>query len=334
MIEPESSTAKKVHNKVVARESRAAQGLVTRVLHIRLKDKHAAQLSSQARDVNTVWNYCNDMSQQILRREQRFVSSYELDALTAGATKEGLDLHSQTIQAVTAEYATRRKQFKKAKLNWRVSNRKSPKYSLGWIPFKASALSYRNGQLHFRGKALSLWDSYGLSQYGKDELGAGSICEDARGRWYINITGQQRSWPTEDRRAHLDRVSAQALGIDLGLKDLMTDSEGGKVEAQQFYRDCESKLAVAQRAGHKNRARAIHAKISNRRKDGLHKLSTAQVKAHQAIFVGNVNAGALSQTRLAKSVLDAGWSAYRAMLQYKCHSAGVWFKEVNESYST
>ena len=37
---------------------------------------------------------------------------------------------------------------------------------------------------------------------------------------------------------------------------------------------------------------------------------------------------------MAKSVLDAGWSAARTMLKYKCDDAGVWFKEVNESYST
>ena len=61
------------------------------------------------------------------------------------ATLEGIPLHSQTVQAIAEEYATRRKQFKKAKLRWRVSNPDSSKYSLGWIPFKASAISYHNG---------------------------------------------------------------------------------------------------------------------------------------------------------------------------------------------
>ena len=37
---------------------------------------------------------------------------------------------------------------------------------------------------------------------------------------------------------------------------------------------------------------------------------------------------------MAKSVLDAGWSAFRTMLKYKSDSAGVWFEVVNESYST
>jgi transposase len=37
---------------------------------------------------------------------------------------------------------------------------------------------------------------------------------------------------------------------------------------------------------------------------------------------------------MAKSVLDAGWSTFRTMLQYKSDDAGVWFEEVNEAYST
>jgi putative transposase len=106
------------------------------------------------------------------------------------------------------------------------------------------------------------------------------------------------------------------------------------IEAERFYRDLEPALARAPRARRRNRSRAIHAKIANRRKDFLHKLSTRLVKGNGAIFVGNVNASALAETRLAKSVLDAGWSAFRTMLQYKCDDAGVWFAEVDEAFST
>ena len=122
-----------------------ALGVDTRVLRLRIKDKHAKHLLEQSREVNQVWNYCNEMSQRILERERRFCTGYDLDKLTSGASKEGLSLHSQTVQAISAEYCTRRRQFKKAKLRWRVSH--GSRRSLGWIPVKTSALSYRAGPL-------------------------------------------------------------------------------------------------------------------------------------------------------------------------------------------
>lgn len=296
-----------------------------RVLRLRLKDKHANVLRDRAMWVNQVWNYDNEMSAKVFDRERRFIGNFELDALTKGCGKAGIPLHSQTIQAINAEYVTRRRQFKKVKLRWRVSS--GSRRSLGWIPFKASALNDGNGQLRLSGidVPLCLWDSYGLAGY---DLGAGSISEDARGRWYINITVKVERQPRSTGKA--------ALGIDLGLKHLASFSNPtlDKVEAQRFYRDIEPKLAMAQRAGKTKRVKTIHARIANRRNDFLHKFSTRLVTENGAIFVGNVNASGLAKTRMAKSVLDAGWSRFRTMLQYKCDSAGVLFEEVNEAFST
>lgn len=302
-----------------------------RTLRLRLKDKHAAYLRARACEVNMVWNYCNDLSYKHTQRTGKFFSSYDIQKYTNGASKEGLSLHSQTVQAITDEYVKCRKQFNKAKLAWRVSNPKSPRPSLGWIPFKGSAIRYKQGQVTLFGQAISLWDSYGLAAY---ELGSGSISEDARGRWYLNVVVTSPGWPKSNNPEDLNTLKVDAIGIDLGLKDLLVTSDGFKVEAQQFYRDLEPKLALAQRAGKKSRVRAIHAKISNRRKDHLHKLTTMLVGKHQAIFVGDINSAKLSKTGMAKSILDAGLSAARTMLKYKCDDAGVWFSEINESYST
>ena len=302
----------------------AASTTATSVLRLRLKDKHARALPELAYHVNQVWNYCNELGMRILEREHRFVSAYELDRYTAGATKEGLPLHSQTVQAISAELVARRKQARKVRLRWRVSG--GARRSLGWIPFKASAIRYRNGQVFLAGMPLSLWDSYGLSRY---KLGAGCISEDARGRWYLNVTVKVEHKP----KASPHNVG-RSVGLDLGLKDFAATSDGDILEAQRFYRDLEPALATAQRARKKARVKTIHAKIAARRKDILHKESTALVRAYGAIFVGNVNAQSLKQTRMAKSVLDAGWSAFRTMLQYKCDDAGVWFDEVHEAFST
>lgn len=297
----------------------------TRVLRFRLKDKHAARLRAMAQEVNFVWNYCNDLSQQVLRREHRFMGAFEMQKYLSGASKEGLGIGSAVFQQVAEEFVTRRRQFKKSKLRWRISNPKRADRSLGWIPFKNRSLVYKGGQVCFQGMKLSLWDSHGLANR---VFGAGSISEDARGRWYLNATVEvkQQSKPAA--------ILGVALGIDLGLKDHAVDSEGIRVEAQQFYRDLEHRLGVAQRSGNKARARAIHAKIANRRKDFLHKLSTQQARSHAAIFVGDVNAFSLAKTKMAKSVLDAGWSTYRTMLKYKCDDAGAWFAVIDESFST
>ena len=191
--------------------------------------------------------------------------------------------------------------------------------------------------MYFAGRWLSLWDSYGLGNF---ELRAGNFSQDSRGHWYLNV-GVPRAQRVGDERnkpsiGSVLARSVPSLGIDLGLTTFAAFSDEAlpPIEAERFYRDLEPALARAQRASHRNRAKAIHAKIANRRKDFLHKLSTRLVKANGAIFVGNVNASALAKTRQAKSVLDAGWSAFRTMLLYKCADAGVWFEEVDEAFST
>lgn len=291
-----------------------------KTLRVRIKDKHAKALDTMACECNLVWNYANELSFKHTQRTGKFFSAYDIQKYTAGATKEGLTIHSHTVKAVVEEFVTRRIQHKKAKLRWRVS--KGSKKSLGWIPFKAGFVSYQGGQLKYRGLHLDVWDSHGLAKF---DLLSGSFSQDARGRWYANICVDVPPEPSCGRGA---------IGIDLGLKDFATLSNGDRIEAQRIYRGAEVHLATAQRAKKKARVKAIHAKIANRRKDFLHKLSTSLVKANGAIFVGNVNAAGLARTKMAKSVLDAGWSMFRTMLHYKSIATGVLFEEVNEAFST
>ena len=105
-----------------------------------------------------------------------------------------------------------------------MSNPKSAKYSLGWIPFKGGHAKYKAGQIHFAGQKLSLWDSYGLADY---ELRAGSFSEDSRGRWYFNVTVDV---------ACKASPGTAAVGIDLGLKEAAVVSTGERLEGRWYRR--------------------------------------------------------------------------------------------------
>jgi putative transposase len=84
-----------------------------------------------------------------------WLTAFDLDKLTAGATACFEHIGSGTLQRMNAEFATRRKQFKKAKLRWRVSQ--GSKRSLGWIPFKAVQLKRKTKSLRFSGKAIRVF---------------------------------------------------------------------------------------------------------------------------------------------------------------------------------
>ena len=117
---------------------------MTKTLKVRVKDRHAHLLRSMAQSVNFVWNFLNYLSYRSIRERSKFLCNYEMDTYTKGAGKE-LGLNSQTLQEISKEYVTRRKQFRKAKLNWRKSG--GSHRSLGWVPFKKGAVCWKNGKI-------------------------------------------------------------------------------------------------------------------------------------------------------------------------------------------
>lgn len=282
----------------------------------RLRDTADSELRRQARAVNYVWNYCNETQQQAVKRGRKWLSKYDLQKLTAGASKE-LDIHAHTIQGVCHKYEDSRKTFKKAWLKWR--SRKS----LGWVPFNQGHVTYKNGAFVFRGREYKAWVSRDLED--GQTFAAGSFNQDATGRWYINLPVEVGS---------IESAGTDAVGIDLGLKDLASLSDGSKIEHPRWYRKMQERIGMAQRANKNKHAKKLHAKVKNQRKDFLHKESTRLVKEFGAIFVGNVKPKAIAKTKMSKSSLDAGWAMFKQQLEYKAIRHQVLFAEVNEAYST
>ncbi|OLF40727.1 RNA-guided endonuclease TnpB family protein [Psychrobacter sp. Rd 27.2] len=306
-----------------------------KTLKLRIKDKHATQLNILAGAVNFVWNYVNELSFKHLKRTGRFFSAYDLAAYTKGSG-EYLNLHSQTLQAISETHAKARKQFKKAKLNWRTNNPKAKRRSLGWIPFKKTAIKHistrQSGKKSLKSTlqfsladlqklTIDLWDSYNLSLY---NINTCELVQDNRGHWYACITVKE--FPKTV-------CGTGQVGIDLGCKDSAVSSDGDQLQTKVTHQYAE-KLVTAQRAKNKKWVKAIHAKIKNTRQDLIHKFTSKLVKANSLIVVGKIKSTSFTSSKLAKSVYDAGWFEIKRQLDYKCANAGCHYIEVNEAYTT
>ncbi len=310
-----------MHSEVLAR------GLVSpciRTVRLKVKPESYAWLNAAAIEVNQVWNYANEVCAKAARPfagRPKWLGAYDLDKLTAGATEYFEHIGSDAIQRVNAEFAARRKQFNKPKLRWRVS--RGARRSLGWVPFKAVQLRRRGKSLRFSGKSIRVFEKDLLENR---TWQSGCFAQDALGDWWLCLPVTYEAGESIAPR--------KEVGIDLGLKDTATTSEGDKLQAGHFYRHIELKIAQAQRRGHKRQAKRLHRRAARRRKEALHRFSRKMVDSYQTIFIGDVSSLKLAKTRMAKSVLDAGWGILKTQLQYKGQRAGRSVIIVSEKNTT
>ncbi|MGH8291164.1 MAG: RNA-guided endonuclease InsQ/TnpB family protein [Steroidobacteraceae bacterium] len=274
-------------------------------------------LDRQSQAVSFVWNFCNDTQKHALKWGKKWPSGFDLNVLTTGSSQQR-GLHSGTVNAVCEQYAKSRNQHRRPYLRYR--GRKS----LPWVPLKGRNLKRQGEDFRFAGHTSRVFHSRALPE-GKIRDSTNFSC-DRCGNWYLNIV--------IDTPEDTARTGHRAVGIDLGLKNLVTLSTGERIENPRHWAALESALAVAQRAHKLRQARNVHARICNARRDFLHKLSSRIVREFDEIAVGNITPAGLTRTRMAKSVLDASWSAFRQMLAYKAVKHGARYTEVEERFST
>ena len=124
--------------------------------------------------------------------------------------------------------------------------------------------------------------------------------------------------------------TGEVIGIDLGIKDLVIDSNGNKYKNPKYQVKAEKKIKHLQRLyskkkkGSKNQEKArlklttAYEKLSNKRKDNLHKLTTKLVKENDVICIENLNVKGMTKNHhLAKAIQDASFGTLVNMLKYK-----------------
>lgn len=155
-----------------------------------------------------------------------------------------------------------------------------------------------------------------------------TVRKSSAGQWFVAFSCDnvpEKEYP----------VATSEIGLDVGIKSFCVDSDGNQIQNPQYLRQSERILRRRQRAlsrkqkGSNRRSKSrilvakAHEKVSNQRKDFLHKVANHYIEAFKTIYVEDLNIkGMVRNKHLAKSISDAGWGMFFNLLAYKAAEAG------------
>ncbi len=164
-----------------------------------------------------------------------------------------------------------------------------------------------------------------------------TIIKDSANRYFVSLLVKEEIKPLP--------VSSRMVGLDLGIKSMVALSTGETVGNPKYFAKDEKKLAKAQKRlakkqkGSKNRAKArlkvarIHARITDRRRDYQHKLSTRIVHENQVVCVESLAVKNMVKNHsLAKAISDVGCGEFIRQLAYKANWYGRTLVKIDRFY--
>lgn len=285
-----------------------------------------------------IYNWALDKKQKHYEQHKESLSCYELmkelTQLKKDPQYEWLrEISSQSLQQSLAHLDV-------AFLGFFKGRTKFPRFKSK----HRSKQSYSNPQgvkIDFE-KYLIFLPKFGWVKFYRDRHFEGTIktvyvSKTATGRIYASVLVETGMMPPSKCVPAYETT----VGIDLGIKDFATLSDGEKIENPSFLKQQEQKLKVVQRRlsrkqkGSKRyqRQRAkvakIHEKLRFQRQDFQHKLSTRLVRENQAVCVEDLNVtGMLQNHLLAKHISDVAWSQFKGYLEYKAEWQGKHLSEI------
>lgn len=287
--------------------------------------------------VRFVWNEVLRWRTDAFYRDQVKVGYLESNAHLTEMKKDPERVWLNEVSSVPLQQVLRHQQaafknFFEGRTKYPVMKKKSHRQS---AEFTRSAFNYRDGKLYMAKSNQPL-----AVRWSRDLPGEPStitISMDWAGRYFVSCLCEfePKVLPT----------STKTVGIDLGLKDLFVTDDGTRVGNPRHTAKYAARLALAQRSlsrkkpGSANRLKArrkvarIHAKISDCRQDGLHKLSHRLINENQVVCVESLRVKNMIKNKsLSKSIADAGWGELVRQITYKGDWAGRQVVAIDQFY--
>ena len=276
--------------------------------------------------VRLVWNKALDERSRAYATQRRGTTYVQASARLT-QWKRGKDLgFLNEVSSVPLQQALRHQQAAFAAFfakRARYPRFKSRKKSRASAEYTRSAFRWQHGRLTLAKMTTPLDIRWSRPLPEDAEPSTVTVSRDPAGRWFVSIR-------CEVTVAQLP-AARSAVGVDVGITSLVTLSTGEKVANPRHERRDRRRLARAQRdlsrkaKGSQNRNNArvkvarAHARIADRRRDHLHKLTTRLVRDNQAIVIEDLSVRNMIRNHsLARAICDAAWGDLRGMLAYKC----------------
>jgi putative transposase len=311
---------------------------ITYKFRLYVKKEHEEKLTETLELCRQTSNYF--LSQW--NEKDKIPSRLELQAQLPKLKREKLELnrvYSKVLQVVLYQLYSNLKALSQLKKNGKKVGRLRFK-GKGW--FKTFIYNQSGFKIIKTGKRLDLLR---LSKIGnipirihrkiKGNIKQVIIKRHNSGKWFVCICVEEEM--------QVEKKDLQtAIGIDVGIKHFLTDSDGRQIENPRFNEKTLQRIMVVQhwlsrrRKGSKNREKQriklakLYEKLVNQRDDFLHKLSRFYVNNYSLIAVENLNIkGMVRNHNLAGKILDASWGKFLQLLESKAERAGTQVVRVN-----